>query len=192
MIRKIFREVNLGFHGRFLPLSVPIVNSVPLLVPPFVRMSVVYVLSIHLSRRNEGTEVSEWRTEEGKNGVRNGSFIYHSLRRSFPAPMSLGVVTLTSILPRLRRTKWGETNGRNWEMIDRRVTRLVWCFVSLRLLPSPSSRSTFGPLTRPSLGGPSGERMMMWGKHERSEMWRERREITEIQPITFHTLSRLT
>lgn len=34
-------------------------------------------LSIHLLRRNEGTEgrraeVSEWRTEEGKNGVRNG------------------------------------------------------------------------------------------------------------------------
>ena len=88
----------------------------------------------------------------------------------------------------------GEWSGKEWTVIAAVRFPCHSPAASLRscLLPSPSSRSTFGPLTRPSLGGPSGERMMMWGKHERSEMWRERREITEIQPITFHTLSRLT
>lgn len=39
-------------------------------------------------------------------------------------------------------------------MIDRRVTRLVWCFVSLRLLPSvPSAlRSSLNPPRRESSG----------------------------------------
>lgn len=44
-------------------------------------------------------------------------------------------------------------------MIDRRVTRLVWCFVSLRLLPSVRSalRSSLNPrVADPVRLGPDG------------------------------------
>lgn len=85
--------------------------------------------------------------------------IYFWCSRSSFTSSGWRLVTLTSILPRLRRTKWGETNGRNWEMIDRRVTRLVWCFVSLRLLPSVRSalRSSLNPrVADPVRLGPDG------------------------------------
>ena len=104
--------------------------------------------------------------------------IYFWCSRSSFTSSGWRLVTLTSILPRLRRTKWGETNGRNWEMIDRRVTRLVWCFVSLRLLPSVRSalRSSLNPRSLPPLGFSHFTR----SPHGVSEVRHEPREGREV------------
>ena len=97
-IRKIW-EVNLGFHGRFLPVYHLFPSSTRFL-SSYLRSSGCRSstsLSIHLLRRNEGTEVSEWRTEEGKNGVRNG--LYPSFTSPFfPRSYVTRLVTLTSFL----------------------------------------------------------------------------------------------
>ena len=76
----------------------PFVYSVPLLVPPFVRMSVVYV-SLHPSPPEERGNRGEWVTNGGgKERRTERSFIPHSLRRSFPRSYVTRLVTLTSFL----------------------------------------------------------------------------------------------
>ena len=66
--------------------------------------------------------------------------IYFWCSRSSFTSSGWRLVTLTSILPRLRRTKWGETNGRNWEVIRPpcNSSRLVLC------LSSSASLGSFG------------------------------------------------
>ena len=107
VIRKIW-EVNLGFHGRFLPVYHLFPSSTRFL-SSYLRSSGCRSstsLSIHLLRRNEGTEVSEWRTEEGKNGVRNGlsSLIHFAVL----SPLLCHSARYTHLVPRSGGVEWEE------------------------------------------------------------------------------------
>ena len=124
VIRKIW-EVNLGFHGRFLPVYHLFPSSTRFL-SSYLRSSGCRSstsLSIHLLRRNEGTEVSEWRTEEGKNGVRNGlsSLIHFAVL----SPLLCHSARYTHLVPRsglsgMRRSD--EDRGRKWTGVNGMLT----------------------------------------------------------------------
>ena len=126
----------------------PFVYSVPLLVPPFVRMSVVYV-SLHPSPpENEGTEVSEWRTEEGKNGVRNGlsSLIHFAVL----SPLLCHSARYTHLVPRsglsgMRRSD--EDRG------EKSRVPAVRRFGSPHVISARFLRMSFTPFTRRSRSG---------------------------------------
>ena len=165
VIRKIW-EVNLGFHGRFLPVYHLFPSSTRFL-SSYLRSSGCRSstsLSIHLLRRNEGTEVSEWRTEEGKNGVRNGlsSLIHFAVL----SPLLCHSARYTHLVPRsglsgMRRSD--EDRGEKSRVPAVRSIRFSSRY--LRSLPSHVIHSVHSaePVRRTEVNG--GE----WHAHERRE-----------------------
>ena len=105
-------------------------------------------LSIHLLRRNEGTEVSEWRTEEGKNGVRNGlsSLIHFAVL----SPLLCHSARYTHLVPRsglsgMRRSD--EDRG------EKSRVPAVRRFGSPHVISARFLRMSFTPFTRRSRSG---------------------------------------
>ena len=149
VIRKIW-EVNLGFHGRFLPVYHLFPSSTRFL-SSYLRSSGCRSstsLSIHLLRRNEGTEVSEWRTEEGKNGVRNGlsSLIHFAVL----SPLLCHSARYTHLVPRsglsgMRRSD--EDRG------EKSRVPAVRRFGSPHVISARFLRMSFTPFTRRSRSG---------------------------------------
>ena len=151
VIRKIW-EVNLGFHGRFLPVYHLFPSSTRFL-SSYLRSSSSGCrsstsLSIHLLRRNEGTEVSEWRTEEGKNGVRNGlsSLIHFAVL----SPLLCHSARYTHLVPRsglsgMRRSD--EDRG------EKSRVPAVRRFGSPHVISARFLRMSFTPFTRRSRSG---------------------------------------
>ena len=138
-------------------------------------------LSIHLLRRNEGTEVSEWRTEEGKNGVRNGlsSLIHFAVL----SPLLCHSARYTHLVPRsglsgMRRSD--EDRG------EKSRVPAVRRFGSPHVISARFLRMSFTPFTRRSRSG--GRKwtgvngMLTSGENRGNRLDDKQRQETDILP----------